>query len=280
MKRDAIARALGSPIVDMRAVGGGDINEAWRIVLADGRLAFAKTNDAAPPDMFEREAEGLAWLAEANALRIPEVLAVGEEFLVLELIEPAKKAGDFGERLGRGLAALHRFGADRFGWTANNYIGNLPQDNEAELDWPTFYGQRRLMAQLEMAIERGRASAAMRRDMAKLVSRLTSLVGPSEPPSRLHGDLWAGNCHVAGDGAPVLIDPAVYGGHREMDLAMMKLFGGFSDQVFAAYDEAWPLAEGWRERISLYQLYPLMVHVNLFGGSYVASVERVLSMFV
>ncbi|MCZ7682741.1 MAG: fructosamine kinase family protein [Sandaracinaceae bacterium] len=154
-----------------------------------------------------------------------------------------------------------------------------PQDNGREEDWPTFYARRRLEPQLRMAADRGRTSPEMRRGFSRLFARMRELVGPSEPPARLHGDLWGGNCHVDEHGAPVLIDPAVYGGHREMDLAMMQLFGGFSERVFAAYDEAYPLAEGWRERVPLYQLYPLMVHVNLFGGGYAASVERVLSRY-
>lgn len=276
--REELARALGGAVTGARPIGGGDINDAWRVEAGD-RAVFVKTNDGADPEMFLREAEGLAWLAEAKALRVPAVLAVSSAFLALELIEPARRAPDFADRLGRGLAALHRFGAEGFGWREDNFIGSLPQDNGREEDWPTFYARRRLEPQLRMAADRGRTSPEMRRGFSRLFARMRELVGPSEPPARLHGDLWGGNCHVDEHGAPVLIDPAVYGGHREMDLAMMQLFGGFSERVFAAYDEAYPLAEGWRERVPLYQLYPLMVHVNLFGGGYAASVERVLSRY-
>lgn len=278
--RAPVAEALGSEVLDARPISGGDISEAFRIRLADGRQLFVKTNAAAPPVMFRREAEGLRWLAETEALRVPEVVAVGDGWLALELIEPGVAAKDHDERLGHGLAALHRFGAERFGWAQENFIGSLPQDNRAEDDWPSFYARRRLEPQLRMAADAGRASDGMKRGMARLFGRLPELVGDPEPPSRLHGDLWGGNCHTGASGDPVLIDPAVYGGHREIDLAMMRLFGGFSSRVFAAYEEAWPLSDGAEARVPLYQLYPLLVHVNLFGGSYVGSVERVLGGLV
>lgn len=274
--REELAEALASPVSSAEAMSGGDINDAWRVTLEDGRAVFVKTNERADPAMFPREAEGLAWLAEANALRTPEVLATSDAFLALELIKPGRRAAGFDEQLGRGLAALHRAGADGFGFPSDNFIGTLPQDNGREADWPRFYVRRRLEPQLRMAVDRGLASATMRRGLARVFSNIDALTGPSEPPSRLHGDLWGGNCFVDENGAPVLIDPAVYGGHREMDLAMMQLFGGFNARVFSAYDEAYPLAPGWRERVPLYQLYPLLVHVNLFGGGYVTSVERAL----
>ncbi len=275
-----IAKALGAAVTDARPLSGGDINDAWRVTLADGGACFVKTNRDADPEMFVREAEGLLWLAEASAIRIPKVLAASASFLALELIEPGRRAPDFAERLGRELAALHRFGADAFGWQADNFIGSLPQDNGREADWPTFYVRRRLEPQLDRASARGLIDRATRARFDRLFARMRELAGPAEPPARLHGDLWGGNCHVDSHGAPVLIDPAVYGGHREIDLAMMRLFGGFSERTFAAYDEAFPLADGWEERVPLYQLYPLLVHVNLFGGGYVSSVESALARLV
>ena len=199
------------------------------------------------------------------------------QFLVLELVETGRPARDFDERLGRGLAALHRFGAPGFGLDHDNFIGRLPQSNAAEHQPGRRFTGR--AAWRRSCGRRSTAGCATRADAAgfeRLFAALDDLVGPAEPPARLHGDLWGGNLLCDAAGAPCLIDPAVYGGHREVDLAMMRLFGGFGAGVFAAYEEAWPLADGAAERIPLYQLYPLMVHVNLFGGGYVGSVEAAL----
>jgi fructosamine-3-kinase len=281
----AVGDALGAAVTGARRIAGGDINEAYEIALSDGRRLFAKTNRRSPRGMFAAEARGLAWLGGPRALRVPEVVAAspedaGPQFLVLELIASGAPVPDFDERLGRGLAALHRAAAPGFGLDHHNFVGRLAQDNTAAADWPTFFRARRLEAQLALAVDGGRASARMRRGFERLWGALDGLVGPPEPPARLHGDLWGGNLLCDERGHPCLIDPAVYGGHREVDLAMMRLFGGFGDRVFDAYAEAWPLADGHRERIALYQLYPLMVHVNLFGGSYVGSVEAALDRLV
>jgi fructosamine-3-kinase len=277
---EAVGEALGSPVEDRSGLGGGDINVAHSVTLTDGRRVFVKTNASADPTMFPAEARGLAWLAEANALRIPEVLAASPDFLALELLTPGERVADFDERLGRGLARLHKTGAPSFGLDHDNFIGRLPQSNTPATTWAEFYEGERLLPQLERASAAGLASAAMRRGFDALFGCLTERVGPDEPPARLHGDLWGGNLHVDEEGRPCLIDPAVYGGHREMDLAMMRLFGGFSPRVFAAYHEAYPLAPGWEDRVPLYQLYPLMVHVNLFGRGYVGSVEGALRQVV
>lgn len=280
--QQAVGRALGAEVTGSRPLGGGDINDAHAVELSDGRRVFVKVNDGAPRTMFPAEARGLDWLREAEALRIPQVLAVssvdGEEppFLVLELLEPGRRVSGFDEELGRGLAALHRHGAPGFGLDHDNFIGSLHQTNTPAEDWPTFYRARRLEPMLRRASDDGLVSRAMREGFDELFGRLESVAGDAEPPARLHGDLWGGNLHVDEGGRPCLIDPAVHGGHREMDLAMMQLFGGFGARVFDAYDEAWPLTAGWRERVPLYQLYPLLVHVNLFGSGYVGSVERSL----
>jgi fructosamine-3-kinase len=287
---EALAEALGSPVARSNGIAGGDINQAHRIELADGRELFVKTNPGAPADMFAAEARGLAWLAKARALAIPEVVAVSSAgaavpFLVLPLIRRGRPALDFDERLGRGLAALHRFGAPSFGLDHDNYIGRLPQANAPlapgaaapAAGWAAFYRERRLEPQLRRAVAAGVVPASMRRQFDRLFTTLDALVEADQPPSRLHGDLWGGNLMCDEGGAPCLIDPAVYGGSREIDLAMMRLFGGFGPRVFAAYAEAWPLAAGHEERVDLYQLYPLMVHVNLFGGGYLGSVQAALA---
>jgi protein-ribulosamine 3-kinase len=274
--QDAVAAALGSAVRSATPVTGGDINQAHAMVLADGRVVFVKSNHDADPTMFTAEARGLAWLAQSQALRIPQVLAVGEEFLALEAISPGRRRPDFDEHLGRALAALHRFGAPGFGLDHDNFIGRLPQSNTPAPTWPDFYRERRLEPQLRLARAAGLCSPALARGFDRLLAVLDDRVGPPEPPARLHGDLWGGNLIVDETGTGCLIDPAVYGGHREVDLAMMRLFGGFAPAVFAAYHEAWPLSPGHEERVPFYQLYFLMVHVNLFGGSYLAQAEHAL----
>lgn len=283
---DALRFALGANVKNARRLSGGDINDAFELELASGLRVFLKTNERAPARMFPAEARGLDFLRASGALRIPEVLAVsggrqGEPaFLVLELLEAGPQPRDFEQRLGEGLAALHAFGTPGFGLDHDNFIGHLPQRNTPHESWAEFYWSERLEPQLSLAVASGRATARLRSGLERLSTRLSELVGPNEPPARLHGDLWGGNLHTDADGAPCLIDPAAYGGHREVDLAMMRLFGGFGERVFRAYEAAYPLAPGHAERVELYQLYPLLVHVNLFGGSYVNSVERSLARYV
>jgi fructosamine-3-kinase len=276
---DRIAAALGAEIRATRPLSGGSINQAYRCDLADGRRVFVKTNPR-HPRMFACEARGLAWLAAARALRVPAVLAVSADadrvgFLALEYLEPGR-AADHDVALGRGLAALHRHGAPCFGHDEDNYLATLEQDNTPATDWPTFYSQRRLEPLVRAAIDDGPAPRSWARAFEQLYARMAELAGPAEPPARLHGDLWSGNLHADERGAPVLIDPAVYGGHREIDLAMLQLFGSPGPGCFAAYDEVHPRAPGHADRVPLYQLYPLLAHVCLFGGSYVSSVDSAL----
>ena len=284
--RQKLAACLGSAVLQSRAAVGGDINQAFAVQLADGRKLFVKTQSAALPGLFPAEAHGLRWLSEARALRVPEVLhasdadTLGPACLVLELIESARPCPRYDEQLATGLAALHRRGAEGFGLKRDNYLATLPQDNRVRARWAELYAEQRIAPQVERAARSGELGAGLARRLEQLIARLPQLVGPEEPPARLHGDLWGGNVIRDELGEPVLIDPAVYGGHREVDLAMMKLFGGFSERVFAAYHAAYPLAPGHEQRVPLYQLYPLLVHVNLFGGSYVSGVERCIANWV
>jgi len=273
----ALASALGADVRSSRSVAGGDINRALCLELTDGRRVFVKHHERAPTGMFEAEARGLAWLAEAGALPGPRVLAVGSgaaPFLALEWIESARRAENFDELLGRGLAALHTAHPAGFGLDHDNFIGSLPQTNTPLIDWPSFYRERRIRPLYEEARTRGLVPAAAVEDLEHILAELPSLVGVAEPAARLHGDLWGGNAMADASGAPVLFDPAVYGGHREVDLAMMRLFGGFRQRVFEAYNEAYPLAPGHAGRVPLYQLYPLLVHVLLFGSSYASQLSR------
>lgn len=270
--QSALAAALGSPFATARPVHGGDIHEAYRVELADRRVVFAKTSAAPPPDLFAAEAHGLDWL-RAGPLRVPRVLAVTERALALEWLELGERGRGFDEALGRGLARLHQVHAPAFGLDRRNYLATLVQPAVQVADGPTFWIEHRVRPLVEQA----RAAGAMP-DVHAALDRLLARrdrFGPAEPPSRLHGDLWWGNVVAAG-GAPVLVDPAVYGGHREVDLAMLALFGSISAATIAAYDEVYPLAEGWRDRVLLWQLYPLAAHAVLFGGGYGARVARAL----
>jgi fructosamine-3-kinase len=278
----AVASVLGGELADAAAVGG-DVNQAFRVQMADGRSLFVKHRPDAPAGMYTAEADGLTWLAQAGAVRVPRVVAVRDDaaprFIALEWIEIGPHAGDHDEALGRGLAALHRAGAPDYGWDRDNFIATLPQPNSPCPSWPEFYATRRLEPLVRRARDRGLLPDRTARRVDAVCGRIEGLCGPPEPPARLHGDLWGGNAIADRRGEPVLIDPAVYGGHREVDLAMMRLFGGFSSRVFVAYDEAFPPADGHADRVALYQLQPLLVHVNLFGGGYVAPLERALARY-
>ena len=283
--RQTIEQALSLRILRMTALAGGDINQAWRVEADDGRVLFVKTNPDAPCGLFSAEARGLRWLSTARALAVPHVVAVGTEagaaaFLALELLEAGHPCRDFDEQLGTGLAQLHGHHPSVFGLDHDNFIGSLPQCNEPAESWAEFYGTQRIGAQLRLARDQGRAPDRLVRALEALIARLPELVGDPEPPARLHGDLWSGNLHRTANGEPALIDPAVYGGHREIDLAMMRLFGGFSERVFDAYNASYPLAQGYEDRRALYQLYPLLVHLNLFGGHYGASALRAAERYL
>lgn len=259
-------------------MGGGDINEAYHVHLADGREAFVKTRAHPAPGEYDAEAAGLRWLGEPGALRTPEVLEIDERYLALEWIDsdPAGALDEAGEEeLGRGLALTHLAGAPSFGLVGGGVrLGSLRLSNEPTEDWPSFYAERRLLPVARIAHERGALSDAGLAWVERVCARLGELTGPVEPPSRLHGDLWWGNVLADTGKRPWLIDPSAYGGHREIDLAMLRLFGPPAPTVFHAYEHTAPLAEGWRERLELYQLLPLLVHAALFGGSYVGAAER------
>jgi fructosamine-3-kinase len=284
----AVAAALGVEVTGVTPVTGGCISEAGRVALADGRVVFAKSAAGLPPDLLAVEADGLAWLREAGAVHVPAVLALTEAALVLEWIDVGARSPDSDELLGRGLAGLHAAGADAFGWHRDGYIGSLPQSNAPASDpgdagdagdWPTFWFTHRIEPLSRQARRRGRVDGGFTALVKRLGARIADLSGPAEPPARLHGDLWAGNVLVDRSGEPWLVDPAAYGGHREVDLAMLHLFGQPSPACASAYHEAFPLADGWRDRLTLWQLEPLLTHTVMFGGSYGASARAVLDRF-
>jgi len=297
-----IARQTGLAVREARVVGSQHGYQHLMITLMGGRRAFAKVAaDAAPgapaaaPDTaaageaaavgdvaaaFAAEASSLRWLAEAAAVPVPEVLAVTQTALVISMIPPGHATPEAAFRFGTDLARLHAAGADGFGAPWRGFIARLPLDNTpvppgrihgpapAWTQWPEWYASRRLLPYLRLAVDSGALRPEDGRLVEAVMDRIDSLAGPAEPPNRIHGDCWAGNVLWSG-GRGWLIDPAAHGGHRETDLAMLALFGAPDlDRILAGYNDTMPLAAGWRSRVPLHQLHPLLVHACLFGASY------------
>jgi fructosamine-3-kinase len=278
---DAVVRLSGCRITRVTSVAGGDINRACVVTLTDRRKLFVKFNPEAPPDLFQAESEGLSWLSEPGVMRTPSVVAYSNTppVLLLEYVDRGRPGKDYAETLGRSLAHLHMSGAPSFGFLPNNYIGTLPQDNAAETTFAEFWWRRRLEPQIRLALNSKLLPLEWLPRFGVLETRLPSLLTEPTRPERIHGDLWSGNVMCDADGAPVLVDPAAYGGHGEVDLAMMRLFGGFAQNVESAYLEVNPAEPGLSERVRLLQLYPLLVHANLFGSAYVHQMAAVFERF-
>jgi fructosamine-3-kinase len=256
---------------DARRLGGGSICEAYQASWR-GRTVFAKTLPEPPAGLFAAEQSGLRWLGQVGA-PVPEVLHSSETLLVLEWVEPGSSTRAAAAQFGRDLAELHRAEAPAFGAGWPGFIGSLPMDNgmayAAPEDWPAFYADQRVLPFLRRAVDTGAIEDAGRRAVERACDEFARLAGPPEPPRRIHGDLWSGNVLWAADGRARFIDPAAHGGHRETDLAMLDLFGlPHLDAVLGAYQESFPLAEGWRQRVPLHQLHPILVHAALFGAAY------------
>ena len=284
---DKIGR--GAP-VDMAHIGGGCIAQARVASFADGSRVFVKCASAAP-EMFVREAEGLSALAAAGALRVPRVIAVDENALVLEMIQGAPKKPGFFEAFGRGFAKLHRHHGRTCGFPHDNFIGSTRQRNDPLVcTWddaghddgsarPEFFLERRLRFQVRLASSKGHGDELDRLLDRAEVRILELLSAAPEAPVILHGDLWGGNFIVDERGEACLIDPAVYYGHREADLAMTRLFGGFEPSFYQAYSEVLPLETGHQDRLPIYQLYHVLNHLNLFGGAYFGQSRRILQRY-
>ncbi len=269
-------------IISESYVGGGSINDTRMIKTEEGDF-FVKINSASRyPQMFEKEAKGLEILKQADVIDIPNVVGFGENnddaFLILNYIKSSAKSPGFWTEFGEKLAMLHKNSNEYFGLDHDNYIGSLHQSNKPHKTWEDFFREERLEPQIEKAYNSGEIDKATIKMFDRFFNKLGEIF-PVEPPSLIHGDLWGGNYMVNETGNPVLIDPAVYYGHREMDLGMSQLFGGFSNEFYRAYDNTFPLEPGWQKRLDYCNLYPLMVHVNLFGGGYVGSVKTILSKF-
>lgn len=253
-----------------RQVYGGDINSTFILETTAGNF-FIKLNRAAYQDMFQKEYEGLNLLASANSVKVPQPILHGNSgdqiFLVMELIEKGSQNKNFWTGFASGLATIHKHSAAYFGLNLNNYIGLLPQSNKKHGDWASFYAEERIMPLVMKAHSQDKLLKKEVELAEKLCDKFSFLL-PDEKPSLLHGDLWSGNFTADKNGEPVIYDPAVYYGHREMDVAMTKLFGGFDRNFYDYYNEAFPLQAGWQQRLDLFQLYPLLVHLILFGGDY------------
>ncbi len=270
---------LGAAVLSAVPIAGGDINDAYRVRLGTGEVLFAKVNETAPPRMFETEARGLEALAALGTqLLIPAVRHVDAQCLILEYVE--KGPVDQSEMLGRGLAELHsRHCVVPPGWDCDGYIGTLPQLNRVtgrdDVNWPSFFRDFRLQAQLDLPAAQRLIPRQLRMQLDRVMQRVEDIVHPKTSVCLIHGDLWAGNYMFTARG-PTIFDPACYIGAAEVDVAMMKLFGGFSARVFDSYFELRKKEPELERRLLLYQLYPLLVHVNLFGSGYVASLDRTL----
>lgn len=281
---ERIRARLNTSIQSATPIAGGDINQAARIETASARF-FVKWHAQSPAGMFTAEAKGLARLASAEALRLPEVILLDEEnsppFLLLEWLDLQRptQADRLAERLAEGLARLHQQGAAQHGLDHPNFIGSLPQKNTLSDSWADFYADLRIGEQMKIARQTGRLPPAREKLLNDLRKRLPDLL-PRAEPSLLHGDLWGGNYASLADNQPLIYDPAVYYGHREVELAFTELFGGFPARFYEAYHSAYPIEPGYQERKSLYQLYPLMVHMNLFGGGYAAQVDSIARRYV
>jgi fructosamine-3-kinase len=269
--------------VTIHPVSGGDINAVYRLSRPNEKTEIIKINDAnAYPQMLEKEANGLNELHKNKALHIPNVLAQEEleglQYLILEYIPQGEINQLFWENFGQGLAKQHSITQPTFGFDADNYIGSLNQSNTPHQNWADFLINERLIPQVKLAVDKGVITGSESKQFERIYSEANSL-WPNEKPALLHGDLWSGNYIKGTQNQPYLIDPAVYYGHREMDLGMMLLFGGFDAHLFTIYDETFALEHGWKGRIQYNQLYPLLVHLNLFGRTYFSQIQAIVKEF-
>ena len=283
MQLETILDHLDIGISKYESVPGGDINDSYCIYSGNEKF-FLKLNDGSLyPRMFEKEARGLVALANAMpGLVVPSVIKYGtaglKQYLLLQWIERGTPKKDFWESFGRSLAQMHLLVQDYFGLDEDNYIGSLPQTNTRQAGWSTFFSQCRILPLANILFNTGAFSKSDMLTTEAFCKRSRELF-PPEPPALLHGDLWSGNYMISSEGCAAVYDPAIYYGHREMEIGMTKLFGGFDQRFYDAYQEIYPLERNWRQRLPVLQLYPLMVHAVLFGGHYVSSAKEIISQF-
>ncbi len=287
MKTSLIQEALGNIlqkeviITSTKPVPGGDINQAFKLETSSG-LFFLKQNSNRYKGMFQKEFNGLLTLSETSAIKVPGPFATGDDstdqWLVMEWLKTGPPATNFWETFGKQLALLHRNTSTDFGFYESNYIGSVQQLNDKCATWKEFYATQRILPMMMTALQLNKCN---KNDLeeAILVCKKVDSIFSEEPPALLHGDLWSGNFLIDENGNAAIYDPAVYYGHREMDLGMTLLFGGFDSAFYLHYHETYPLEKNWRERVGLCQLYPLLVHLILFGGHYYNQVKDILKKF-
>lgn len=262
------------------SLSGGCINDVHRLQTNIGDFCIKFNLRNRFPEMFTSEAKGLSLLKSAGEIYVPEVYYTGEagsfSYILLEYIDQGKRIPLFMKDFGRSLARIHRHTTGYFGLDIDNYMGSLPQSNKKHARWNDFFIEERLKKQVSLAKEY--FSSANLSAFERLYTRLDELL-PVEPSALLHGDLWGGNYMVSPDGKACLIDPAVYYGHREVDIAMTTLFGGFDEQFYISYNEEYPLEKNWQQRLDIFKLYPLLVHLNLFGSGYLGSILSIIRRF-
>lgn len=269
-------------ILSVNSLSGGCINNVCRLHTDHGDFCLKYNRSIAFPGMFEGEEKGLALLKEADEIRVPSVIHTfsGEQYswILLEFITPGPPASTMMDDFGRSLARLHRHRAEMYGSDHDNYMGSLVQSNRKHRDWVSFFIEERLEKQLHLAQASGYLSNEIMERFRRMYKQMENIF-PKEIPALLHGDLWGGNYLVDEDGKACLIDPAVYYGHREIDIAMTTLFGGFCNAFYNSYDDEFPLVKGWKDRLEIYNLYPLLIHLNLFGSGYLRQIESIIRKF-
>ena len=276
-----IEKAIGNKIIASNAIGGGSIANAEVITTVDDKKYFIKSYKN-KKSILQNEANGLMELEKTNVIRIPKVVAIASDYLILEYIKTGKKGNNFFELFGRQFAEMHKTKSSRFGFYENNYIGATPQINLHRIEnWIEFFWEHRLLFQFKLAEQNGYVNSEFNISFKKLEKEFPKILdGTEEEPTLLHGDLWSGNFMVDENGNPVLIDPAVYYGNREADIAMTKLFGGFDTHFYSAYNEAYPFQNDWEYRIDLYKLYHVLNHLNLFGSGYYSQAISIIRKYV
>jgi len=280
-----LEKFFSEPIKYTSSVSGGCIADSCKLQLESGKVFFLKQLRSISSGAFDAEERGLKELRKSGAVNVPKVVCKGHDFLLLQWIEGGnKRSSSSMEILGRQFAELHRYRGKKYGFSEDNLLGDSPQSNkpskEGRRNWAEFYAENRLKFQTSLAVKNGYATQELRNLMDNLIKKVPVLIsGTEEEPSLLHGDLWSGNYLIDKMGIPWLIDPAVYYGHREADLAMTSLFGGFSNTFYSAYKSAYPISPGYVEREPLYQLYHLLNHLNLFGTGYYGQVISILKRY-